>query len=62
MQGIKENISNRIFEPYFTTKDKSEGTGLGLHIAKTLLTNSLNGNISVKNIKKGVKFDISLKK
>lgn len=60
--GIPFEIVDRIFEPYFTTKDKFHGTGLGLHIVKTLLENSLNGNIEVVNIKKGAKFTIKLKK
>ena len=60
--GIPFEIVDRIFEPYFTTKDKFHGTGLGLHIVKTLLENSLNGNIEVVNTKKGAKFTIKLKK
>ena len=38
--GISEDIMERIFEPYFTTKHKSDGTGLGLHIVNTLVTTS----------------------
>lgn len=45
--GIDENILERVFEPYFTTKEM--GTGLGLFIVKTLLEKQLKGSISCKN-------------
>jgi C4-dicarboxylate-specific signal transduction histidine kinase len=48
--GIKEENIKRIFEPYFTTKYKSKGTGVGLYIAKMILQNSLYGDLSVENI------------
>ena len=47
--GIKENIINKIFEPYFTTKHQSQGTGIGLYMSQNIVTNHLNGVISVKN-------------
>ncbi|MEA3315708.1 MAG: HAMP domain-containing sensor histidine kinase, partial [Campylobacterota bacterium] len=48
--GIDENIMDKIFEPYFTTKHKSQGTGLGLHMTYSLV-NSMGGTIEVQNIK-----------
>ena len=48
--GISNNIINKIFEPYFTTKHKSQGTGLGLHMTYKLIKDGLEGNIEVKNI------------
>jgi PAS domain S-box-containing protein len=48
--GIPEKIISRIFEPYFTTKHKSQGTGLGLHMTYNLITKGMDGNIEVKNI------------
>ena len=47
--GIKETIINRIFEPYFTTKHKSQGTGIGLYMSNEIIKKHMNGNISVSN-------------
>lgn len=46
--GIKQDILEKIFEPYFTTKHKSKGTGLGLYITYTIITQHLNGTISAR--------------
>ncbi len=66
--GIDDDIINRIFEPYFTTKFKSQGTGIGLFMSKNIIDNSLNGNIKVENEEfeyedkkyKGAKFVIEI--
>ena len=47
--GIKNENLDRIFEPYFTTKHKSQGTGIGLYMSLQIVTKHLNGEISVKN-------------
>ena len=49
--GIKEEIINKIFEPYFTTKHKSQGTGLGLYMTHKIITSSMNGDIKITNVK-----------
>ncbi len=48
--GIKEEIFSKIFEPYFTTKHKSQGTGLGLHMTYNLIVHGMKGTIEVKNV------------
>ena len=47
--GIEESIINRVFEPYFTTKHKSQGTGIGLYMSEEIVTKHLNGTIMVQN-------------
>ena len=46
--GIDDSIINKIFEPYFTTKHKSQGTGLGLYMTHKIIE-KMNSEISVKN-------------
>ena len=68
--GIKEDVLPRIFEPYFTTKHKSQGTGLGLYMVKEIVIRHMSGNIEVHNVsfkhKKlectGAEFSITLPK
>ncbi len=56
--GIDEDIIDKIFDPYFTTKHSSVGTGLGLYMSRMIIKNSMNGDINVINYEKGVKFSI----
>jgi len=69
-KGIKENIKCKIFEPYFTTKNKFQGTGLGLYMSKKIINESLIGLLVVENVDytyneqqySGARFTISLPK
>jgi|GEM_PF-595365 len=56
--GIPEDIISKVFEPYFTTKHQSQGTGMGLNICYKIVTQSLNGKLYVKNTPNGAKFYI----
>ena len=59
--GIEEKNLNKIFDPYFTTKHQSMGTGLGLHIAKMIIEENMNGRLSEKNLNGGAEFIIKMK-
>ena len=58
--GIPENIIDKIFEPYFTTKHKTQGTGLGLYMAKMIIESGLEGTLSVENRLEGACFTIQV--
>ncbi len=49
--GINTDVIQKVFEPYFTTKHKSKGTGIGLHMTYNLVVNGMHGMIEVKNEK-----------
>ena len=67
-KGIDEKIIDKIFEPYFTTKHKFKGTGIGLYMSKLLVEKHLKGSIKTSNteftfmdkIHKGALFEIIL--
>ncbi len=49
--GIKDDIISKIFDPYFTTKHNSMGTGIGLYMSKQLVERHMHGKIFCKNIR-----------
>ncbi|MGA1938910.1 ATP-binding protein [Arcobacter sp. YIC-310] len=58
--GISDDIIEHIFEPYYTTKHQSQGTGLGLYMSYKIITESLKGKLYVENSKEGARFCIEL--
>ncbi|MEA1953052.1 MAG: ABC transporter substrate-binding protein [Campylobacterota bacterium] len=58
--GIADKYINRVFDPYFSTKEEKNGTGLGLYMSKLIIKDHMNGDISVNNSEKGAKFTIVL--
>ena len=60
--GIPPAIRERIFEPYFTTKDQGKGTGIGLYIVKTIVEEHMDGNVSASTVDNGTEFVLRFKK
>lgn len=50
----------KVFEPYFTTKFQSQGTGIGLYMSKMIVENDMGGELKVHNINEGALFEIIL--
>ena len=58
--GIKKDVIDKVFEPYFTTKHASMGTGLGLYMSRMIIQNSMGGTLEVQNYDDGVCFNIKV--
>ena len=66
--GISKKIKNKIFDPYFTTKHQSQGTGLGLYICANIIKKDFNGILYIEDLEntingtsyKGTNFIIEL--
>lgn len=58
--GIAAEIMERVFDPYFTTKEPGKGTGIGLYMAKTIIEKNMGGSLTVRNHGQGALFTITL--
>lgn len=58
--GVPESQLDRIFDPYYSTKEVSIGMGLGLYMAKNILEEHMCGSIEIENHKDGARVTISL--
>ncbi len=57
--GIKDDVITKVFDPYFSTKKKKNGTGLGLYMAKNIIERHCGGLLRVKNVEHGAQFQLS---
>lgn len=58
--GIQDDLLDSLFDPYVTTKHKTQGTGLGLYIAKIIIERNIGGTLTVCNTPDGAEFQIKL--
>jgi PAS domain S-box-containing protein len=58
--GIEPGILERVFDPYFTTKGQSQGTGIGLYMSRAIIEKNMGGKIVVRNLPDGAEFSIIL--
>jgi len=56
--GIPEEILEKVFEPYFTTKGPDKGTGVGLFMSKIIIENNMGGSLTVRNLAEGAEFKV----
>ena len=58
--GIPEEIIDKIFDPYFTTKGPQIGTGVGLFMSKSIIEKNMNGRLTARNTINGAEFIIEV--
>lgn len=58
--GIDDHLIDRVFDPYFTTKEQGKGTGIGLYMSKVIIEQHMSGSLTVKNTDVGAEFRVVL--
>lgn len=58
--GIPDGIIDKIYDPYFTTKEEGKGTGIGLYMSKIIVENNMSGTLRAFNDAEGANFVIEL--
>lgn len=58
--GIADEIMDKLFAPYFTTKAPDVGTGIGLFMSKTIIEKHMGGTLTVRNVGEGAEFRIEV--
>jgi signal transduction histidine kinase len=60
--GIPKAIQNKVFNPYFTTKEQGKGTGLGLYLCRKIMKNHFKGDLVYQSIENGSRFIMTFAK
>ena len=60
--GVDASIIDKIFEPYFTTRHQTQGTGIGLYMSKNIIERNMHGYINVANVEDGALFTVKVDK
>jgi len=60
--GVPQEIIEKIFDPYFTTKEEGKGTGIGLYMSKTIIESNMHGTLDIENNDLGAVFSIHIPK
>ena len=56
--GVPKDIQEKIFNPYFTTKEQGKGTGIGLFMSMDIMKKSFGGNLKYTLTDKGSIFEV----
>lgn len=58
--GIAAEVMERLFDPYFSTKEEGKGTGIGLFMARSIIEKSMGGRLTARNCDGGAEFRVEV--